>query len=74
MTRLSRDMRVWRALYGQTQGQAAEELGVAAKTWQRWESGRSQPDVTNYRRLRQQLAQPPPGWVRPWGQEVMPRG
>lgn len=64
MSRLSRDMRMWRACFGRTQQQAADELGVSLKTWQRWERDESAPEVSNFRELRELLAQNPRGWLR----------
>lgn len=64
MNTLSRDMRSWRAVYRLNQKSAADVMGVALKTWQRWERGDSKPESQNYRELRQLLAQAPPGWVR----------
>lgn len=64
MSRLSRDMRSWRAVYRQTQQQAADHLGVSVKTWRRWERDDFYPEVNHFRELRALLAQAPPGWVR----------
>lgn len=37
------DLRAAREAAGHTQGQAAELLGVARRTWEDWEAGRRQP-------------------------------
>ena len=37
------DLRAARQAAGHTQGQAAELLGVARRTWEDWEGGRREP-------------------------------
>ena len=74
MSRLSRDMRSWRAVYCLTQEVAARHMGVSLKTWQRWEREDFKPDVDHVRELRELLAQPPRGWIRSDETEISVRG
>lgn len=63
MIRLADDIHIWRRTYRMTQQEAADEVNVSLKTWQRWERGETYPGEDHYNSLRWIIAQPPAGWL-----------
>jgi transcriptional regulator with XRE-family HTH domain len=50
---LSADLKQFRLSLGLTQKEAADNIGVTAKTWRRWEQGKTKISLATYRIIRQ---------------------